>query len=159
MTLLDSELDASTHSPLHDHADYHSLGLYAPLDCFIDFLAHNVSAETPSEYRLKFDSVFNVPLQVNLANLLSDLSLRTASGNNLGLELSHSFMVLKEALDPVDRFHAALLLFNVLPVRQHVGVVRVELSHEGHIRFLLSLQVSAPPQGFLASEASRFGVF
>ena len=149
MTLFDSEADASAHAPLHDHADYRSLSLDAPLNRFVDFLAHNVSAQAAPEYLLEFDSVFNVPLQVDLANFLRDLSLRSASGNNLGLNLSQILVMSDESLDAIDCLHATLLLFDVLPVRQDMGIVRVELRHEGHVSFLLRLQVSAPSERFL----------
>lgn len=144
MTLFDSELDATAHAPLHNHADYHSLGLNAPLYRFIDFHAHNISAQAAPEYLLKFYTVINVSLQVYLANFLGDLSLRSASGDNLGLNLSQILVMSDEALDAIDCLHATLLLFDVLPVSQNMGIVRIKLRHEGHVSFLLSLQVSTP---------------
>lgn len=51
-------------------------------------------------------------------------------------------MVSNESLNFVHSLHSAFLIFNELPVCFQVGIVRIELSHECDVGFLLLSKIS-----------------
>jgi len=57
-----------------------------------------------------------MPLKIDLSHFFADSVLGIDIRDDLCLHLAHGLVMLEEALDAIECFHAFFLLFQVLPV-------------------------------------------